>query len=435
MTPEWERDAEVLGRRYQRLLAWYPPRHRAAHGEEMLGVLLAAAPEGQRRPRLTEAVNLLRGGLLIWLHPRPAAQATSGWSDALAVFSVAAPLALALQYSASMTASGLSVSARGGVLAVLIGLAFSGLTLALPFVVLGLRRTAGFICCAAALLLALIAGNAVYVDLLEGGVGGSVVAVIFFSYATEAGALLGSPGPRRGWRILSWRGWLLIGVAATAAGFLQGAISMARPVALPREPVPAASPREHCGLAGPGLGRRGRDRRDRRGRGAPIGTGRAPPGAVRNPGVALAGDQDLVRPRESGRGRAGDLCTGADPGRPGAHAHPPGPPVRPRRRPAGLGPERAGRAASVGDLGPAVPALPASGPALAPPPLGPGPPAVPASARARPSDPGSGPGGPGPPGLGPARPPPPALSPGPPGPRPGPGPWPLAHQLAKSLYR
>ena len=236
MTPEWEPDAEVLGRRYQRLLAWYPPRHRSAHGEEMLGVLLAAAPEGQRRPRLTEAVNLLWGGLLIWLHPRPAAQATSGWSDALAVFSVAAPLALALQYSASMTASGLSVSARGGVLAVLIGLAYSGLTLALPFVVLGLRRTAGFICCAAALLLALIGGYAVYVDLLEGGVGGSVVAVIFFSYATEAGALLSSPGPRRGWRILSWRGWLLIGVAATAAGFLQGAISMAKLVAFPASP-------------------------------------------------------------------------------------------------------------------------------------------------------------------------------------------------------
>jgi hypothetical protein len=236
MTSQWEPDAEVLGRRYQRLLAWYPPRHRAAHGEEMLGVLLAAAPDGQRRPRLTEAVNLIWGGLLIWLRPRPAVQATSGWSDALAVFSVAAPLALALQYFAVITASGPSVSARGGARAVLIGLAYRGLTLALPFVLLGLRRTAGFICCAVALLLALMAGNSAYLDLFEGGAGGSFAAVIFFSYATEAGALLGSPGPRRGWRILSWRGWLLIGVAATAAGLLQGAIGMGRMVGIPGSP-------------------------------------------------------------------------------------------------------------------------------------------------------------------------------------------------------
>ena len=246
MTESWEPRPEILERRYQRLLAWYPPRHRASHGEEMLGVLLAAAPDRQRRPRLTEAVNLLWGGLLIWLRPRPAARATSGWSDALAVFSVAAPLALALQYSAFMTASGLSVSARGGALAVLIGLAYR-LTLALPFVVLGLRRTAGFLCCAVALLLALLAGNSLYVDLFEGGLGGSVVAVIFFSYATEAGALLGSPGPRSGWRVLSWRGWLLIGVAATAAGFLQGAIGMARMVASPASPYRLP---HHASIAG-----------------------------------------------------------------------------------------------------------------------------------------------------------------------------------------
>ena len=59
MTAGGESDAVALERRYQRLLRWYPPRHRAAHGEEMLGVLLAAASEGQRRPRLAEAANLM----------------------------------------------------------------------------------------------------------------------------------------------------------------------------------------------------------------------------------------------------------------------------------------------------------------------------------------------------------------------------------------
>jgi hypothetical protein len=217
----------ILERRYQRLLGWYPPRHRAAHGDEMLGVLLAAAPDGQRRPRLAEAANLLWGALLIWLRPRPAEQAASGWSDALAAFSVAAPLALLLQSVIALVTSGLGPG-RGGLGSVPIGFTFTGLGLAVPFVLLGLRRTAGFICAAAALLLAYVAGHAVYGGLTGVAVGGSYFAVFLFSYATEAGALLGSPGPRRGWRVPGGPGWLVIMVAAAAAGVLQGGISRIR---------------------------------------------------------------------------------------------------------------------------------------------------------------------------------------------------------------
>ena len=43
MTPE-----QVLERRYRRLLACYPPGYRAAYGEEMLAVALAAAEPGSR---------------------------------------------------------------------------------------------------------------------------------------------------------------------------------------------------------------------------------------------------------------------------------------------------------------------------------------------------------------------------------------------------
>ncbi|MFI5064156.1 MAG: hypothetical protein ACHP9Z_09290 [Streptosporangiales bacterium] len=50
-----------LERRYRRLLAWYPAGHRRDHEEEMLGVLLAAARGGQRRPALGDAVNLIWG--------------------------------------------------------------------------------------------------------------------------------------------------------------------------------------------------------------------------------------------------------------------------------------------------------------------------------------------------------------------------------------
>src|SRR5215470_142872 len=85
----------ALERRYRRLLAWFPAEHRRAFGEEMIGVLLAATPDGSSRPGPGGAFDLIRGGLrarfrsgLRWL-------AGIGWPDALAVCSVAVPVILA----------------------------------------------------------------------------------------------------------------------------------------------------------------------------------------------------------------------------------------------------------------------------------------------------------------------------------------------------
>ena len=64
----------ALERRYQRLLRSYPPSHRAAHREEMLGVLLDAARPGQRMPGVTQTVNLVACGLAI-----RARRALTGW--------------------------------------------------------------------------------------------------------------------------------------------------------------------------------------------------------------------------------------------------------------------------------------------------------------------------------------------------------------------
>ena len=66
----------------------------------------------------------------------------------------------------------------------------------MPFIALGLRRTAAVICCAATLLLAYLASRTVAIA------GGAAVAIPLFLYATESVALIGSPGPRRGWRLL-----------------------------------------------------------------------------------------------------------------------------------------------------------------------------------------------------------------------------------------
>jgi hypothetical protein len=47
-------DQEHLERAYRRLLGWYPLEFRDENGPEILAVLMAGAPDGQRRPGLAE---------------------------------------------------------------------------------------------------------------------------------------------------------------------------------------------------------------------------------------------------------------------------------------------------------------------------------------------------------------------------------------------
>ena len=62
-------DHEHLERAYRRLLAWYPRKFRRENEQEILAVLMADAPDGQRRPGLAESADLIRSGL--WLRLRP----------------------------------------------------------------------------------------------------------------------------------------------------------------------------------------------------------------------------------------------------------------------------------------------------------------------------------------------------------------------------
>ena len=56
-----------LERRYQRLLAFYPTAFRREHEQEMLAVLIAGAAEGQRRPSLDEAIDLVMNAIVMRL--------------------------------------------------------------------------------------------------------------------------------------------------------------------------------------------------------------------------------------------------------------------------------------------------------------------------------------------------------------------------------
>lgn len=221
-----------LERRYRRLLGLYPARHRRVHGEEMLGVLLAAAPDGQRRPRLGEALDLIWSALRIRLRGGPAesgALADGGWRDALAVFSLAAPVALTVYYAAGWLASivvypwHMFVSREPAAFA--LGLAYFGLGLALPLVLFRLRRTAAIVCLLATVLLGVLNANDTYDSLDYASIGGGLLAFPLFAYGTEAVALLASPGPRRGRELLTRRRWALIVAAAIALGFAYPALN------------------------------------------------------------------------------------------------------------------------------------------------------------------------------------------------------------------
>ena len=60
----------ALERGYRRWLRVYPRSFRREHGAEMLTVLMAGAASGQRRPRIAERIDLVRGALAARLRPR-----------------------------------------------------------------------------------------------------------------------------------------------------------------------------------------------------------------------------------------------------------------------------------------------------------------------------------------------------------------------------
>lgn len=78
-----------LEHRFRRLLRWYPADHRAVHEDEMIGVLLADARPGQRRPDRRTVLDLVAGG--VRLHARRLF-GSPAWRDALSAAQVFAPL-------------------------------------------------------------------------------------------------------------------------------------------------------------------------------------------------------------------------------------------------------------------------------------------------------------------------------------------------------
>ena len=212
---------------YRRLLAWYPGRFRSEQGEEMLAVLMAGAQPGQQRPGLWESMDVLRSAGGMRLRSVPAALRNQEWADALALFSVAAPLFLlaadvlevVVPYRVPVTAR-LPFLLRGfGGTPVIGGLSL----LRIPFfdiaagcqviiaalVLLGLRWLA---VAAIGVSAGYLAVASQWIDWIPR----PLQLLTAAGYILTAAALLGSPGPRRGRQLLTWGHGLVLLLAAGA---------------------------------------------------------------------------------------------------------------------------------------------------------------------------------------------------------------------------
>ena len=203
-----------LERGYRRLLACYPRRFRDEQGEELLGVLLANARDGQHRPALLEFADLVRNGLGMRLHPDVSRSARQGWSDAFAAYSLAAPVLLLLTtvtrvLIAQSTWPGASMSQVWPGLCLI--LAVEALIIALAMA--GRRKTA----------LAALAISVAFLVLVYARVPGVTLIVSWIIFTglsvllLEAVALIASPGPRHGRRLVHWGHWAFLLPAVAAA--------------------------------------------------------------------------------------------------------------------------------------------------------------------------------------------------------------------------
>ena len=229
----------ALERRYRRLLAWYPAEHRNAHGEEMIGVLLASARDGQRRPRLSDALDLALGGMRIRIRAISAGKFDPSFTDALAVYSIAAPvmwmiilLALASVYAHDVLRDAAISTFTGMSTLILVPVILLVLTIA-PLVLSWRRKRAAALVMAflpAALFTGLaLMPSATTLTAFRGA--DSLLMVL------QVVALAISPGPRRGAELMSLRTWIVVCAAGVAASVPLCAISFRWMLAGPRASI------------------------------------------------------------------------------------------------------------------------------------------------------------------------------------------------------
>jgi hypothetical protein len=195
----------ALEHRYRRLLAWFPAEHRRNYEEEMVGVLLAAASDGQRLPRVAETLDLIRGAVTVRMRAIMTAGPDPGWRDALSLTSLLMPILLAvlllgqnLGWMALLLWHGAIVSSGGFTSLWPAAVLLIPLVLALA----GARRIAA---ASTILLIGWITAQAA----LGGRLADPRFAAYLVALGVQAAALAASPGPRHALRLISVRAILV----------------------------------------------------------------------------------------------------------------------------------------------------------------------------------------------------------------------------------
>jgi hypothetical protein len=227
---------------YRRLLRWYPAPYRRRHEEEILGVLMAAAQPGQRRPGARDSLDLLWSALKIRIRMTLRGADSQPWAAALALAGVLLPLLMLLlrlteflvagahdgfgtpgdvligafgdpgAYARAFQLNSYSTALTSNVGDALTAGPLPALILA-ALVCLGWRRAGAVLAAFVPLAFLGISLTSGY-TLLAGPRGD----VTLYAYGLEALILITASGAARGWRVLAWRPCALLGAATVTAG-------------------------------------------------------------------------------------------------------------------------------------------------------------------------------------------------------------------------
>jgi hypothetical protein len=240
-----------IERRYRRLLAWYPEEFRLEQGDELLGVLMAGARRDQRWPGLGESADLLRSAVVMRFRRMGSAADGKAWTDALALFSLVAPVVLLLATVLEVAVPyhlpspspryprqsppWLSFREIGGLRVLTVpgfDISLGCMAVIAALVLLGMRRSA---------LAAIAATTAYWIVAGRISMPFPLQALSVAVYLLAGAALIASPGPRRGRELINWRHGivLLLAAAAVQAGNLMydAASSIARQAYWAASPV------------------------------------------------------------------------------------------------------------------------------------------------------------------------------------------------------